>query len=86
MRQKLALICSLLALGLTPALGAGDFVDSSALHAAGLVKYWQLPLPLQPGQELGFSYLVDDQFTPPHGTDTSTRSTRRPGRSAGSSR
>ncbi|MBU0639528.1 MAG: PQQ-binding-like beta-propeller repeat protein [Planctomycetes bacterium] len=61
MPQKLALICSLLALGVSPALGEGDFIDSSALHAAGLVKYWQLPLPLQPGQELGFSYLVDDQ-------------------------
>ena len=61
MPPKLALIGSLLALAVAPALGAGDFIDSSALHAAGLVKYWQLPLPLRPGQELGFSYLVDDQ-------------------------
>jgi outer membrane protein assembly factor BamB len=61
MPRKLALICWLPVLGVAPALGGGDFIDSAALNAAGLVKYWQLPLPLQPGQELGYAYLVDDQ-------------------------
>jgi outer membrane protein assembly factor BamB len=61
MPHRLALICSLLALSVSPAPGGGDFIDSAGLHAAGLVKHWQLPLPLRPGQELAASYLVDDQ-------------------------
>lgn len=61
MPQKVALICALLSLSMSAALGEGDYVDSSALHEAGLVKYWQLSLPLQPGQEIADSYLVDDQ-------------------------
>jgi len=62
MPQKLALICSLLALSGPAVLGESDFIGSSALHEAGLVKYWQLQLPLQPGQEIAASYLVDDQL------------------------
>jgi outer membrane protein assembly factor BamB len=61
MRPKLALICALLALSVPAVLGEGDFVDSAALYEAGLVKYWQLHLPLQPGQQIATSYLVDDQ-------------------------
>jgi outer membrane protein assembly factor BamB len=40
---------------------AADFVSGAALGEANLVKYWQLQLPLDPGQELQRAYLVDDQ-------------------------
>jgi len=60
MLQKLALVWPLLALSVPAASGEGDFVDSAGLHEAGLVTYWQLRLPLQPGQEIAASYLVDD--------------------------
>lgn len=40
---------------------AQDFIDSTALHEAGLVKFWQLQLPLDRGQRLADAYLVDDQ-------------------------
>jgi outer membrane protein assembly factor BamB len=39
-----------------------DHVAAAALRAAGLAKYWQLRLPLDPGQELADAYLVDDQI------------------------
>lgn len=62
MPPKLASLCTLVALGVPAALGAEDYVDSSALHQAGLVKFWQLRLPLQEGQEIADGYLVDDQL------------------------
>ena len=62
MRRKPAVICTLLALGLPAALGEADYVDSAALHEAGLVKFWQLRLPLQEAQQITDCYLVDDQL------------------------
>jgi outer membrane protein assembly factor BamB len=62
MPKKLALISLLLALSGPAVLGESDFIDGSALYEAGLVKYWQLLLPLQPGQQVTASYLVDDQI------------------------
>lgn len=48
---------------LVPAAGAeADYIDGSALQAAGLVKFWQLRLPLSPGQTIRDCYLVDDQI------------------------
>ncbi|MFQ5807263.1 MAG: PQQ-binding-like beta-propeller repeat protein, partial [Phycisphaerae bacterium] len=62
MPRMLAFICTLLALGLPRALAEPDYIDSAALHEAGLVKFWQLGLPLQEGQEIADAYLVDDQI------------------------
>jgi len=62
MPRTLALICTLLAVGVPAALGEADYIDSSALHQAGLVKFWQLRLPLDAGQEIADAYLVDDQI------------------------
>lgn len=39
-----------------------DFLPSPALHEAGLTKFWQLNLPLDPGQRLTDLHLVDDQL------------------------
>jgi outer membrane protein assembly factor BamB len=62
MPHKLACVCMLLALGVPTALGEADYVDSSALNEAGLVKFWQLRLALEKGQEIADAYLVDDQI------------------------
>lgn len=63
MPLKRRLFCTLLALSVSAAaLGTGDFIDSAALHQAGLVKYWQIGLPLAPEQHLADCYLVDDQI------------------------
>jgi outer membrane protein assembly factor BamB len=62
MARKLAPISTLLLLGASATFGQADYVDSSALHQAGLVKYWQLRLPLEAGQEVTDAYLVDDQI------------------------
>lgn len=43
-------------------LAADDYVAHAPLNDAGLVKYWQLQLPLQPGQRVTDAYLVDDQI------------------------
>lgn len=40
---------------------ADDFLDTAALHEAGLRTYWQLPLTLENDQSLTGAYLVDDQ-------------------------
>jgi len=40
----------------------GDFLPADQLEAAGLAKFWQLRLPLEPGQRLRDVYLVDDQL------------------------
>ena len=57
------LIGATLAVGLFTgaAIAQDDFISAAALDEAGFVKYWQLPLPLFPGQELDHCYLVDDQ-------------------------
>lgn len=39
-----------------------DFVPSGPLHDAGLVKFWQMQLPLIPGERIASAYLVDDQL------------------------
>ena len=39
-----------------------DYLSSSALAPAGLVKFWQLKLPLEADQRLADAYLVDDQL------------------------
>jgi eukaryotic-like serine/threonine-protein kinase len=41
-------------------LQAADFIPAEPLHAAGLVKYWQLQVPLTRDQQLQDVYLVDD--------------------------
>lgn len=37
-----------------------DYVAAEPLHAAGLMKFWQLQLPLQPGEAVADLYRVDD--------------------------
>lgn len=37
-----------------------DYLPADALHAAGLTKFWQVPLPLERDQRLQDAYLVDD--------------------------
>ncbi len=37
-----------------------DYLPADALHAAGLTKFWQVPLPLERDQRLQHVYLVDD--------------------------
>jgi len=44
------------------------FLDAAALHEAGLRVYWQLRVPLEPGERITDAYLVDDQIYV--GTDT----------------
>jgi hypothetical protein len=62
MPYRLAALCAALIL-LTPATrGQADYVDGAALHEAGLVKFWQLQLPLQKDQGIVAAYLVDDQI------------------------
>lgn len=39
-----------------------DYLSPSALAPAGLVKFWQLKLPLEADQRLADAYLVDDQL------------------------
>ncbi len=41
---------------------AGDYLDSRALFEAGMIKHWQLALPLAPGQRVTDTFLVDDQI------------------------
>lgn len=62
MPHRHAFICTLLALTVPAALAKADYIDSAALREAGLVKFWQLHLPLQAGQEVADCYLVDDQL------------------------
>jgi len=52
----------LVALTVPPAVGQADLIPAEALHEAGLVKFWQLRLPLERGQHLRDAYLVNDQI------------------------
>jgi outer membrane protein assembly factor BamB len=62
MPYKLAFVCTVLIVLVPVVLAGADHVDDTALHEAGLAKFWQLRLPLQPGQVVADSYLVDDQI------------------------
>ena len=44
------------------AAGGADYVASSELNDAGLIKHWQFQVPLDPGQRVTDVYLVDDQL------------------------
>jgi len=59
--QQIGALLLLLASAAT-ARGQADFLSSAELHQAGLVKSWQLQLPLAAGQQVADSYLVDDQI------------------------
>lgn len=58
------LVIVLLVLRLVSAGFAGDsdYLPPEALDRAGWVKYWQLSLPLAPGQQIYDAYYVDDQL------------------------
>ncbi|MCK4340374.1 MAG: PQQ-binding-like beta-propeller repeat protein [Phycisphaerae bacterium] len=60
----LHLLClgTLIALHSPAALADEDFIPAPALHKAGLIKFWQLQLPLEADQVLLDAYLVDDQL------------------------
>jgi outer membrane protein assembly factor BamB len=55
-------VWGLVALIVPLAAGEADLVPAEALHESGLVKFWQLRLPLEPEQRLTDAYLVDDQL------------------------
>jgi len=59
MRSRLYVL-SLVALLCPVAFAAADFLDAQALHDAGLVKFWQLQIPLESDQQLRDVFLVDD--------------------------
>jgi outer membrane protein assembly factor BamB len=62
MARSLVCMGTLLALSAMAASGQVDFVPAEPLHEAGLAKYWQLQLPLEPGQFVRDAFLVDDQI------------------------
>jgi outer membrane protein assembly factor BamB len=39
---------------------AADYIPAEPLRAVGLAKFWQLELPLEPGQRIRDAYLVED--------------------------
>lgn len=54
-------VWALVAAGVGPLAAAEqDFIDADALRDAGLAKFWQLRLPLEPEQRLQDVFLVDD--------------------------
>ncbi len=44
------------------AVAQDDYVPTAALHEAGLAKFWQLRLPLEPGQKVAELFRVDDHL------------------------
>ncbi len=62
MTRSRVCIWMLIALLSPAAFAEEDFISSASLHDAGLVKFWQLQLPLEKGQHLRDAYLVDDQL------------------------
>lgn len=60
MPYRVAPLLALLFCCVSPGRAQGDFLPSEALSAAGLVKYWQLALPLDPGQTITAAHAVDD--------------------------
>ena len=52
----------LVVLTVPPAVGQADLIPAETLHEAGLVKFWQLRLPLERNQRLRDAYLVNDQI------------------------
>jgi len=55
-------IVGLVALTAPLAAGQADFVSADDLQQAGLVKFWQLQLPLERDQQLADVYLADEQL------------------------
>lgn len=51
-----------IAVTLAVAASAEDFINADALNSVGMVKYWQLKLPLAKDQTLADCYLVDDHI------------------------
>jgi len=62
MRRTRAYLLSLLVANCPAALGQADFIPPGPLQDAGLVKYWQLQLILEKGQQLQTAYLVEDHL------------------------
>ncbi len=62
MMRRLLCIGTLIALSCPAALAEDDYVPSDQLHDAGLAKFWQLQLPLEPDQAIRDAYLVDSQL------------------------
>jgi outer membrane protein assembly factor BamB len=53
---------TVLALACPGVLAEEDFIPPQPLYQASLVKYWQLQLPLDSGQQVQQAYLVDDHL------------------------
>ena len=60
MPNKWLTICALMVVSVSATLAESDFVDSAALHDAGLMKYWQLQLPIPEDQKVVSAWRVDD--------------------------
>lgn len=60
-RRSLSAIVSLAVL-LSAAAPAATYVDLDSLRQAGMTQYWQLQLPLAPGQQVADVYLVDEHL------------------------
>jgi hypothetical protein len=56
--------CAWTVLGLLAPLAAAqsDYISATCLNQVGLVRYWQLKLPLEADQTVNRAYLVDDQI------------------------
>lgn len=62
MRRSLLFVWTLIGLVCPAAMAAEDFIPPQPLHQAGLVKFWQLRLPLEKDQQVRDAYLVGDQL------------------------
>ena len=59
---KRACIWTLITLICPAALAAEDYISSAALYQVGLVKSWQLRVPLEADQTVADMFRVDDQL------------------------
>lgn len=62
MNKRVAWLSTVVALASAPAWAQPDFLPAAALDGAGLVKFWQLQLPLAPDQRVVDAFLVDDSL------------------------
>ena len=60
MLNKWLTTCALVVVSVSASFAEPDFVDGSALHDAGFMKFWQLQLPVPPAQKVVSAWRVDD--------------------------
>jgi outer membrane protein assembly factor BamB len=62
LKPLLLSVVALSALTLPALAGPADYLPSDELHPTGLMKFWQLQVPLSPGQTVVDAYVVGDQM------------------------